>query len=806
MASTSEIIHANPIGTGLDSFRILFTSTCEANSIPITADALGELERQDAQGLASNLLSTLQLHPVSRRLPSKTGYGMLHKDLVTLNTAINSQNLPLDHIKPLLSAVLEHTPDNDIWYQVHNVVAKASLPATPPPRTPIHPSVSRLKEDSKQMQTPVKTNSGSIVNSNEYTKNLDQVIKDELGVMYANTPGFHERFFGCMAHLKYKEVFNKCKDKALFSEGDGWAGWPQVPEEEKVIPWFRGITEELIKLVQELNPTAILNQQPVGHPTKPLRSNTQAKRKLDVGFVKNPNIQGAEYHWSRILVPGELKKNAESDIPSDAQVGLGKYVREVMSSQPTRRFVLSFTLCGSAMRVWEFDRVGAIGSEQFDINQDAGAELFVLTVLGFLYMNREQLGFDPTFREEERKSFIEIQKNGNTERLNIEGLIMHSYCIVGRATTCWKACTESNRTVVIKDSWQYTERPDEGELLQEVTEKGVVNMARYYHHETVRICGEVDQVQENIRRGLNIAVAEPVGGVSEVCSPSPSASGTSKQQQGKKRTSSEANAAESASKRGRLNPPSNAQSKAGSKARSGASLKSRDTPPANRVHRRLVIDDYGVPISEARSPSALLAALDACIAGHQSLHENGILHRDISINNILINENDNERPAFLIDLDLAIRESRVEGSVAQGRTGTKAFMAIGVLRGEPHSFRHDLESFFWVLFWICIHYDGPRKGTVVERFEKWNYQDMEDLAGLKRYIIGHKKDFARTMDTYCQPYFESVAPWLEKLRKVVFPGGVEYQSDNERLYSQMRDVLQKGSKALANSAEEIQVP
>ena len=46
------------------------------------------------------------------------------------------------------------------------------------------------------------------------------------------------------------------------------------------------------------------------------------------------------------------------------------------------------------MRVWEFDRLGGIASEQFDINED-GLQ-FVSTILGFLWMNEEELGFDPT--------------------------------------------------------------------------------------------------------------------------------------------------------------------------------------------------------------------------------------------------------------------------------------------------------------------------------------------------------------------------------------------------------------------------
>lgn len=54
-------------------------------------------------------------------------------------------------------------------------------------------------------------------------------------------------------------------------------------------------------------------------------------------------------------------------------------------------------LCGSIMRLWEFDRIGGIASVLFDINKD-GAR-FVSVVLAFLWMDKEQLGFDSTIVE-----------------------------------------------------------------------------------------------------------------------------------------------------------------------------------------------------------------------------------------------------------------------------------------------------------------------------------------------------------------------------------------------------------------------
>lgn len=108
----------------------------------------------------------------------------------------------------------------------------------------------------------------------------------------------------------------------------------------------------------------------------------------------------------------------------------------------------------------------------------------------------------------------------------------------------------------------------------------------------------------------------------------------------------------------------------------------------NQIHRRVVLRDYGKPIYKVSSRVALLAALEGCIEGHHSLHEAGLLHRDISINNLMVNE-DEKNPswrAFLIDLDLAIAEQREATSGAKGKTGTRAFMAIGALLDDEHSY------------------------------------------------------------------------------------------------------------------------
>ncbi|KAK7219394.1 hypothetical protein V2G26_007397 [Clonostachys chloroleuca] len=255
-------------------------------------------------------------------------------------------------------------------------------------------------------------------------------------------------------------------------------------------------------------------------------------------------------------------------------------------------------------------------------------------------MNEEQLGFDPTIMTVNTERFIEVEQNGSAERIIIGTVMQRARCIVGRATTCWKAHREGHpeMPLVIKDSWQYSERDEEGDLLCEVTRKGVVTVVRYYHHEAVTVRGIYDDIRENIRGGLNNTKATNYWREHPMSSSSIT-TGTS-------RNSCHSSRKRSSSQTGAPLPPSK---------RSYSTSPTKVVSVPNRVHRRVVLRDYGKAIHKASSRLALLTALEDCIGGHESPHAAGFLHRDISINNLMINEDDENPswPSFLIDLDLS---------------------------------------------------------------------------------------------------------------------------------------------------------
>lgn len=102
--------------------------------------------------------------------------------------------------------------------------------------------------------------------------------------------------------------------------------------------------------------------------------------------------------------------------------------------------------------------------------------------------------------------------------------------------------------------------------------------------------------------------------------------------------------------------------------------------------------------------------------GDKSLLKDGkMLHRDISENNIIITKSvaGKELKKCLIDMDLK-KELNSVPSGASHRIGTIQFMSIEVLQSKGHTYRHDLESLFYVFIWMCIRYGHEDMADVEE--------------------------------------------------------------------------------------------
>ena len=195
----------------------------------------------------------------------------------------------------------------------------------------------------------------------------------------------------------------------------------------------------------------------------------------------------------------------------------------------------------------------------------------------------------------------------------------------------------------------------------------------------------------------------------------------------------------------------------------------------NRILCYLVISPPGRSIRDFRSIRELLEACRDAIKAHKSLYDKGnILHRDISENNIIITDSPGiSHKGMLIDLDLA-KERDSMPSGARHRTGTMEFMAIEVLKqkkGFIHTYRHDLESFFYVFLWVCIIHgwslSGQKLKEVPRLLQKWYGGTYEDIALVK---IG-QMDKVQIEDllAWFPPSFKHVKGVARKIRDTLFP-------------------------------------
>ncbi|KAG1729554.1 hypothetical protein EDB19DRAFT_1641859, partial [Suillus lakei] len=99
---------------------------------------------------------------------------------------------------------------------------------------------------------------------------------------------------------------------------------------------------------------------------------------------------------------------------------------------------------------------------------------------------------------------------------------------------------------------------------------------------------------------------------------------------------------------------------------------------------------------------------------HYALWKHDAHHRDVSPSNLKVHQTSGGRwIGVLNDYDLSSTNDTPTGNERTGtHTRTVPFVAMQLLKpkgiaGEvEHLYRHDAESFIWVLIWVCLQNGG----------------------------------------------------------------------------------------------------
>ncbi|KAJ2528082.1 hypothetical protein GGH20_002790, partial [Coemansia sp. RSA 1937] len=366
--------------------------------------------------------------------------------------------------------------------------------------------------------------------------------------------------------------------------------------------------------------------------------------------------------------------------------------RNLYATQPNRQFAWGLTVCGTIVRACLFVYDKVLSSKDINVSTHDGRSVFVKLLVSWSMCKNRQLGYDPTIRYNSDLDNWEIDVyDSETQMTRVyvcESIRCNPHSTFGRHTRCFvayekpadsmSANNEDMPKVLIKDAWAQTLGPD-GHVCDEVA----------YLREIRNTLAD-DHTLDNMYPRLH------AGGV-----------------------------VDDTTQYILMHIDTNTQAKV----------------PA-RVHKRLVISPVGEPIHDLKSIDELIVVVGDVMAAHSAIVKRcGLLHRDLSDNNIMFCRDDDGVKGMLIDFDNACRVTDVQNMEQPGCVGTLPFMSIGNLEHSKvkRTVLDDWESLLYILCWIGtfnINQADQDCGAVRDLLiQKWQTGSAADVATLKRQYM-----------------------------------------------------------------------
>ncbi|KAF3015141.1 hypothetical protein E8E15_002460 [Penicillium rubens] len=231
---------------------------------------------------------------------------------------------------------------------------------------------------------------------------------------------------------------------------------------------------------------------------------------------------------------------------------------------------------------------------------------------------------------------------------------------------------------------------------------------------------------------------------------------------------------------------------------------------ANRTFSCVATTPLGRPIRQFTSIPELLEVLRDLVKALQSLCVNArILHRDVAIKNLIITpqHSANSPRGVLLDFDFALDLDNVRP--IEPMVGSDGFMAIGILSGQRHTYRHDLESLFYVFLWIAIANDRAHDeaNDILEGLPKtsrlWKWCTMDfGAVGRDKAADMSPEGFEEILDEFSSD-FAPLRGLAKELHALLFPmcdgkiftGTETDQVAVQRLYDGFADAFNRSALA-----------
>ncbi|KAJ2401822.1 hypothetical protein GGI23_001142, partial [Coemansia sp. RSA 2559] len=453
---------------------------------------------------------------------------------------------------------------------------------------------------------------------------------------------------------------------------------------------------------------------------------------------------------------------------ASAYAQLCRYSQELYIVQHDRRFIWGMVMCGSAVQACIFGPNCAASSPTMNFAAIPGRKQLVQLLTYMSFAKKRDLGYDPTVSYNYASRCLQIKacSNKGVEKIFYSReVILCAQRMFGRHTRCFKATpnkplpppndesgTEPYKLIgcdtIIKDAW--VEAPEEAmeDSRDEVK-----------HMET--ITADLDGV-DTVRDMYPKLISEFPSGRVHLKSP-----GSEDWYEDTFKTV--------------LGKSVWEQLRKAAKKKSGKDL-------ALRVHKRVFTHGIGSPIKFVKSvPELIIVAADVMRCHSEIVSKCSILHRDLSMGNMLVRrDSSGAAHGMIIDFDHAISMGSRDGAPRAERSGTMQFMSCRNLESSQlhPSPLDDWESMLYILCWAgtfgwSTKTSPPDKATgkpLSRRIDGWlNGTSLVNVAKAKRTDLNSADNFREITKEFNRrlPNFVLLIKLVERLRYVLIDGHID---------------------------------
>lgn len=220
------------------------------------------------------------------------------------------------------------------------------------------------------------------------------------------------------------------------------------------------------------------------------------------------------------------KKTPPTTLTLTPHETLGGYALEIFSASGLRRHTYAVSVDSGVVKVWYFDRAGAIGSTAMDLAKEEDRDDFVKVLLQFCYADRHSFGFIPKINPPAswprlaQPGYVMLSTMGSDEeqqpeRVKLTSMTLlseeRSRCLIGRGSMVYSFEDEdTDDFFILKLCWQPVGRKSEVELF--LRANGCVegyNTTPIQGMPVVRYAGDLGKLSDGFRGKVDHAASGP---------------------------------------------------------------------------------------------------------------------------------------------------------------------------------------------------------------------------------------------------------------------------------------------------------